>query len=1559
MKTQRTLINTKTLIRLCVIAALLVIIAAAMLFYQNEPVHAESLQYSGMYSVRDCTEIKNTPQSVKISYGFSEYGTYKQITEDCTIDASGQENIYFKVNSVGEIGLLYHVTYHSGDLRPLFSPFGYVTTDTGSGGVVIGGYISGEGDYVQNISLTHVDAVYTVKCYTVDYRYIASEQRIEIIDKLASAYMVRIVTDSDLQFGGKDISNTSIAALFSAGNSTYKRNGMNMGAYVSGTALTAEGKYEITNTLVTGRNKTVIGYVDKTAPTLNATSSASKTSVYATYSYSTYESPVTAEYTLTAKNGSVTSPYASGQRLTQEGKYIITATDTAGNSSSTTLYVDKTAPNITRAFEYGTNNGKATFTRAEYESPITATYTLTTSSGTSAAKSYTSGTALTAEGKYTVTVTDAAGNTAQTTFIVDRTSPTPVFADGTSGTSAITRTSSAVSWSAAAYEAPIAASYSFRSVNEQIAPSVTDAPYISGSAVTAEGTYTFTVTDAAGNTAVANAVIDKSPPRIVLASDGKAFNKFTNTAFTAKGDDSLSGVASIELYENGKYIDYDYVPRSDNGEYLFRITDKAGNVTSASAVVYMTDTFGNGAAIRDSYKVNAWYVVTLPARIFTTDSRDVAGRYSFETYESALEFAIAKEREFRVSEVQGGYMYVSASNEAVAQKYDTESAVLDVVEKYARGYISARQTLSPSGNNSYYTEPESLTRNSPILPDYLLDLKDIPRYFALPTAQWSLPKLNYLTGMGYTVTAEYLGDFAAERNAAVSIPSGATLSVALGASYKQGWYLITETDEAGNNETYLIYSDAELPTVRVKATFGNGDRDFVLDYDYTKNETPYFVSLQFEGLLDNIDEYVTLKLEKGMNTWYFTQADALPTLGSDEYTSGKYTVTVYDRSMNALVFDVYIAGNAPTMTHGSLAADKPECKISFVISDRYNVITGITLYKIEHDGTKTVLETDGLGTPINAATLSYTLTVGGKYGATITDNYRRTLELEPVFFLKGLPNGKLSGVSDGGRTNSNVSFTFDSGDVCELFVLLPDGERSPFTDFTVQTGSSDKTYNITASDLTSHEYLVFLHNARDLSLFVEYTFEIDTVLPEFAITDGDGNVISTDGATNKPFSIKWSETGVSVRYYTAKGGALSATQYKMNTVLSQSTLYYFTIKDDVGNTLDFTVLLDNVVDYDIDGKFAQIDGVLYAAAPITFTVNEPTQVFDVANSDGYTIDNGGTLTQEGCYEITVTDNYRNTVTIKIVLDFTPPELNLDGAESGGTVRNAVMASAVNYDYLYLTDSKGNKLKDIASGATFTAPGSYYITVSDYAGNIVTASFTIDLEVDYTLSAPRGGVTTESVTLTSTEPLNISVTLDGESIDATDKFVLPGVYELTLSDAVGNTVSCVFVILPSRVRTIEQALPDGTRIVSIMSGGEKVEFEAADKLCLSVTGVYSITLESGGATYALELTVDNTPPVITLERDGNTVKLAAVDKENIELKAAKDGAEISCSVGKTFSEPGHYVLTVTDELGNETVVEFDIPYRLNTWAIVAIAVGAVALIVVLVLIIRARRKPRMK
>ncbi len=1079
--------------------------------------------------------------------------------------------------------------------------------------------------------------------------------------------------------------------------------------------------------------------------------------------------------------------------------------------------------------------------------------------------------------------------------------------------------------------------------------------YSSGSELNAEGKYTVTatITDSFGacdQTSITG-LIDKTPPKINCA-------EYTCNPFNVSASDSASGMDKLEIQVDGTWQPYSG-KITDNGSYTFRATDKCGNTSEKTAVLYRTETFGNLVQIRDGFKVNSWYTVNLPARIFTTPSKDVAGRYSFEEYADALSFAEEKEREFRVSPVQGGFMYVSAANETIAQKYSDETSLNGVIEHYAKGYISSRQTASANGSDRLYTEPMSLTRNSPPLPAYLNAYSDRERYYAKSSTVWRSPAdmygLKYLKEMPYNVTATYLGDDVAVEPIDYDVPKNTPLKTALG-SYRQGWYCITESDAAGNIQTYLIYSDCENPTIQAQAERGSSSETVTVDYSYTRNNTMYFTRFDINRLADNADEYVTLKVERGSNAYYFTQADELPTLGSGDYPAGKYTLTVYDRSLNSLGFELYIAGDPPIMKHSSLDADKPECKLTFSCADRNCVITELELYKIDGNGQRKPLTADDVGNAVNAQPLSYTLKVGGKYGATVKDNFGRVTEFEPVFYLNGLPQATLEGVKNGGRTNKNVTATFSTDAEAELYILGAGGARTLFFDYTVQAGAGSTSYLITASAATSHEYLLFLKNAAEPSLFIEYTFEIDTVLPDFRITDVDGNVIQPDGATNKPFKLAWDEANVTVRLRTASG-FLTGARYDMNTVLTVPTLYYFTIRDDVGNSAEFTVLLDNSVSYSLSEHGSEHDGALYFSKPVSFTVNEPISAFRVENADGYSIDNGDTLTRDGKYVITASDNYGNTVTLILVLDFTPPKLEAEGL-SGVLSKDTVTVTASDYDYLYLTDRNGNKIRDIENGATFSEAGMYYITARDYAGNAATISFGIDTGVEYRLSVPIGAVTTEKVVLSADEDVTVTGMRDGEELEEnTLEFIDSGRYELQITDTLGNVSFCVFVIVPGKAQTYSIELPTGTAVRSATLNGEAVELKSDGTLELELTGKYVITLDCGGTEYMLEPEADSAPPVVTLEKDKSAVKIAAVDKTDVTLELTLDGKEITGRIGQTLEEDGHYVLVVTDSLGNSAVYEWDIPYRLNGWAIAAIVVGSAALIVILVFIIRARRKPR--
>ena len=209
-----------------------------------------------------------------------------------------------------------------------------------------------------------------------------------------------------------------------------------------------------------------------------------------------------------------------------------------------------------------------------------------------------------------------------------------------------------------------------------------------------------------------------------------------------------------------------------------------------------------------------------------------------------------------------------------------------------------------------------------------------------------------------------------------------------------------------------------------------------------------------------------------------------------------------------------------------------------------------------------------------------------------------------------------------------------------------------------------------------------------------------------------------------------------------------------------------------------------------------------------------------------------------------------------------------------------------------------------------------------------------------------------------EPLEIVAKKDGAVIAAHTRFAEPGSYMLELTDALGNTAVAAFVIVPARVRQLDVGLPFGTGIVSVTKDGKGLAVTDRSRLVLDASGAYVVALDCGGVASELRLELDNSPPAVTLVKDGDTVKLADADSDGLTFELTVGGRSVGCGVGKSFEAPGHYVLVVTDALGNTAVYEWDIPFRLNAWAIVAIFVGMLLLVTVLVLIVSARRRPRL-
>ncbi|MCM1404658.1 MAG: hypothetical protein NC133_04145 [Prevotella sp.] len=1066
-----------------------------------------------------------------------------------------------------------------------------------------------------------------------------------------------------------------------------------------------------------------------------------------------------------------------------------------------------------------------------------------------------------------------------------------------------------------------------------------------------EGNHTIVLTDQVGLSNTYTFKIDKTAP-----ASNFNYSLYGGKMYTA-GDivyvptDKLSKITrmSVKFKEQGEwassqndakrlgynvqfYDDRIVVPNQDNnGEWYFQSEDSVGNVSAAECVVLMVMSFGNQWRIRDSYKQNTWYNVVLPMNIFG----DEAGTYSAASYETALVFATAKEWKFRVSVVPNGWLYVNSANGNLTQLY-TERAELDeVVNKYANSYISDRK-IAKNGTNVFNNiinddlilDETALTQQN-LAARFFMPL-DLPVYFLNASFKFEAPKVAVET----FVKIQMIGnDYEAVQRDEVLLNYDVTVGSQIFISNNsQGYYIVTEWDTAGNREQYYVYIDVSAPILEAYATYGDGRKetvtfteDLVADYAGTFR----YISLDLYKLSDLIDEYTTIKITgRKLNEVYFVQGDELPFLDGVEYY-GNYTIEMYDRSGNTLLFVISIAGEQPYLSTSSLTSET-NCRLTLNVNDSTNSIVELKLYRILYDGTYVQMLQDHKDITVDASTLQYTLTTGGKYTLWYKDLYGRMVECTPIFYVKGLPSGTLSGVIEGGITNRNVSLRFNYEDKLILY-RIENGERTVVPESEIFSCVFDETSKkatayLTANAATSASYVFFLYKADEISLFVEYTFTIDCIIAPIYISNSDGDEVDKDSFTNKPFSIFWGES-VTLRYYTntTPGGELGAVRYAMGENLTTNGTYYFTLRDSVGNEEKFTILLDTIVSYQIDGDFVVLGENDYLSKnDLQFTITEKNavQLFDPTPA----VVNGGLITLEGDYTIHIIDAYGNDVIVRICIDKTAPTVILDGAVNGAYTKNSVTVTALDADAIYLVNKNNQILSAIDDGAIFDNEGSYRIMALDMAGNAAIVTFTINRNIPYESNIADTEITTGAVTFKFLSTLRDEVVLkDNVEIDSRTKYTETGIYSIFAIDDIGNEFYFSFTILPSRMR--ELLLED---LTDIEIGATK------DKLAYSVPvvdGVLTLTEEGSyvlnfkntkkDLEYSIALTIDNSVSVASnIPNNSFTADTVEVTYgETVTQEVKLEGGVIKAE--KKYSKAGNYEIKAVDNLGNEVVLRFRI------------------------------------
>ena len=1079
--------------------------------------------------------------------------------------------------------------------------------------------------------------------------------------------------------------------------------------------------------------------------------------------------------------------------------------------------------------------------------------------------------------------------------------------------------------------------------------------------------------DYAGNKTSISLYLDNSTPELIF--DGYTTKNEGNVYSNRSVAVSVNDISDIDLMislDGKQYVAFDGVIEG-NGTYYVYAVDQASNESQIYTVlISVIDDFGNEYSIKNGYKVNSFYVVTLPSKVFATSGKEnIAGKYSFRTYDAALSWAISKEYEYRVSVTSEGWLYVSASKESVAQIYDDYDTLMTVVQSYASAYVNADRTVVNAANTTSYNtimsesgqaDETAFTEQNVILPSYLSEYSEYNVYLIDLDYIYNPVKLDYGTFTGKIRYTYIANDVAIVDKVIYEFDYGLSVGVGIGAEIlNQGYYLVEEFDLCGNVQTYLVYIDVEAPTVSVNVEFGDGTSKILTVNQTYVNEfgtTMYYMSLDLNNVFDNIDEFYVLTISCGSFSQTYLQGDELPTINAETFTSGAWTISVYDRSGNTLSFTVYIAGTSPSWTYSSLSSLK-SVTFTFKTSENYNSFTNIEIFKILADGTYVKQDVDSNNTPITPSTTSYVFTEGGKFAARITDLFGRVVELGPVFFLKGLPTGTLKNVSDGGVTNQDVSFVYSDAYSLIAYVF-EEGEwlEYPTDRYTVEYSASTAKYTavFVANETTCYDYKLFLYNTENDTLFIEYTFRIDCVLADFYIVNADGKSIDADGSTNKSFCLTWDETDVTVKY--SKVGMFE-TVYKKGTYLTGDGTYYFTIKDYAGNTLSFTVLLDTKVSFSISGTYKEVNGIYYTSKPVTVSVSELYKSFDCTSDNDIAVLPGAAITYDGHYHIKIVDYYDNVVEFDIVIDTIAPTFELAGVENGGTGSSDVRLSWDESDVAtsYRVDKYKNVISEAANKATYSDEGAYYFLLSDLTGNSTFISFNIDKSVDSTSSVLDGQITTEVVTLTFNEEVELEITKDGELVeDPVLKISDVGTYKVEAKDVYGNVFELSFTIIAPLYQIFTYDFSDSD-VVSVMLNDVDVEFEVVEGiLTLTQSGDYVLTMSNANnEAYTLKLTVDNVAPTVDIiQNEDGSVTIDNASKEDVAIVLYKDGVAVDYKLGQDLSEKGQYKLVISDGLGNQSEYTFEIKYKFSTVSIIIIVVAAVAAIAMIILIIVKRK-----
>ena len=693
-----------------------------------------------------------------------------------------------------------------------------------------------------------------------------------------------------------------------------------------------------------------------------------------------------------------------------------------------------------------------------------------------------------------------------------------------------------------------------------------------------------------------------------------------------------------------------------------------------------------------------------------------------------------------------------------------------------------------------------------------------------------------------------------------------------------GTYIIRLTNNDNGYKDFVFTIDKTAPIGTVK----NEKTDEIITASRTNN------NVYFTWVEDNCVCYYTTSISNNKMIYY------KGTVLSEELT---YTFYLYDGASNESIYEITLDFTPPSVTIYSG---------SKIIPNNSFTNGNVKFVFNEKNVTATLNGDDYISGTVLSKNIQYILTISDSCGNTT--NYKVTRDATPITIQLKDENMNLLSLNNYMNKYFRI---YASKEECEYYL-------NGFEYIEGTLIELDSSYEIYIIDKYGNTY--------------KNTIVLDTVSPNGVLTTTQEGGFREENITNGnvTFSTKESKTTIT----------LDGSPYSNGTLIKTEGTHTIVLTDLSGNSSIYTFTIDKTM------GIVELNGVTnggHTNTPVSISWQESSlQVF----VNGIEYEDGTLIEGESEYLVQVIDTANNISNITFTIDKTAPIGELITSQKGGFREGNLTSGNVTFTW---TEKNMVVLLDdtiYVKGTLIKTEGPHTIKITDLANNTTTYEFSINKEYPFGLlnGVANGGSTSEIVTFTWDAGLNYTATLNGDVYINGNSIEFENTYELILLSPNGLTTLYTF--------TIDKTAPIGELITSqkggfregnITSGNVSLVWNGKATALLNGEPYTEGTSIRTEGTHIIELidecnnsstytfTIDKTVVQYNLtgvENDGVTSN--KVTLEILENNATVNITYVNASETSTsnnyyyeFDEEENYYILLTDQVGNECYISFEI------------------------------------